>query len=190
MTIADGLKVEAVGRVVERLLRDVAEHAAGCAAGLECEPTVLVVPLASELRAIVDAVVPTGKTPVEHAMIELGMWSAHHSKRAPCEAVTGALAAELVLQFQDVGLTREFFLEWCAQSWDSLRMARSALEAAGLSDVVMSAVAGDALDGLWGAGLEPDCGDTDCGACEGAPAASEKCLAPEGGESPESSQRA
>ncbi len=160
MTAADGLKVEALGRVVERLLRDVAEHAAGCPGGSECEPTVLVGPLASELRAIVDAVIPTGKTPSETAMIELGVWSAWHSERATSEVVTGALAAELVLQFQDAGLTREVFLKWCAQTWDSLRLARNAIEAAGLSDVVMSE-----------ASLEPECGDTDCSACDGAPVA-------------------
>jgi len=186
VSAADAVKVEAVGRVVERLLRAIAVHDGVCpGVGDECKATIEVGPLAAELRAIVDAAVPTGKTAGEDAMIELGFWAAHHSKTAPREAVSGALAAELVLQFQDIGLTREFFLERCAATWDSLRVARDALEKAGLSDVVMSrydvaeaddaiaAAAAEILDDLYGSGLEPDCGDTDCGACTAAPAAAD-----------------
>jgi len=161
MSAADGLKVEAVGRIVERLLRLAAEHALSCPAGVDCEATTPVGPLASELRAIVDAVVPTGKTPTEHAMLELGVWSARYESLVGRESLIGVLFCEAAMSCHEAGQRRSQFLDQCARAWDSLRVTLNALEAAGLSDVRV--VADEAFDFVGGVARE--CGDTDCSAC-------------------------
>jgi hypothetical protein len=122
------LKLEAVGRIAERLLREVAAQP-----GSECFFPINDV--ASELREIVDAVVPSGRTPTERAMAELALWSRRHACAVEPEALEGAMFAELVSLQIDAGRTRGEFLSRCARAYDSLSRVRAALDAVAALDV-------------------------------------------------------
>lgn len=137
---AAALKLEAVGRVVEQLLRLCSEQPG-------CEVFYPIGDLASELRGIVEAVAPTGGTPTEQAMIELALWSRRHSSAVDAGALEGALLTELVSVEHDAGRSRAAFLARCEMVWDSLSLVRATLDAAELA-----------------AGLV--CADDDCVACE------------------------
>ena len=116
------LKLEAVGRVAERLLREATEQP-GCVVYVES------LDVATELRGIVEAVVPTGQTATETAMAELALWSQRHAHAVDADALEGALFAELVSLQLEAGRRRGDFLARCARAYDSLKRVREELEA-------------------------------------------------------------
>lgn len=153
------LKLDAIGRVVERLLRNAVEHDRVCGQP-GCTASVEIGPLASELRSIIDAAVPGVDQPTEAmglAMTELTLWAQRHGDKVAAESLIGSLLSEAVcLQLESDGprATRERFLALCGVGWDSISLAHGALSEAS-ADADGSAAAG--------------CGEGDCSACEAAP---------------------
>jgi hypothetical protein len=132
VTVADSvaaLKLAAVGRVVERLLRHASEHDAGCPAPGECTATVELAPLAAELRGILDAEGPeTRESPIDQAMAELALWSRGHAHSIPPAVLEAALLAELVSLQLDQGRTLLDFYGVCERAWHSIRRVRAAVD--------------------------------------------------------------
>lgn len=141
MTLSDTvatLKLEAVARVAERLLRHASDETWGSThVGMEA--------LGSELRSIVEAEgpVPTGD-PTETAMAELALWARCHAGAVPPDALEAALLSELVSLQLDHGRTLADLRRRCDVAWFSIRRLRSALERATVDDSRAASVLRDA----------------------------------------------
>jgi hypothetical protein len=119
------LKLEVIGRVVERLAR---------MAGGGGWATVDVEPLVAELREIIDAPAPVVTDPTEQAMAELALWARRHAGAVPAESLEAALLAELVSLQLDAGRTLTDYRHRCDAAWHSIRRIRQSLDGAGATD--------------------------------------------------------
>lgn len=117
------LRLAAIGRVVERLLRESAETKL-CPfpppkVCLTCTGVQSTERVASELRAILDADVPAGETPLQVALAELAAWSMKHRAVDPV-LVGGAMLAEVIaLQRHQQGATWGDFVAQAFGVWNA-----------------------------------------------------------------------
>ncbi len=128
--VAALLKLEAVGRIAERLLRLCAD------APDESCVYYPIAELGSELRSIVEAVLPLGPecaTPTDRALSELAFWARRHAGAVDPESLAGALLSEVVSIQCDRGNGRAHFLALCATAFDTVAPMRHALDAAELA---------------------------------------------------------
>jgi hypothetical protein len=157
------LKLEAVERVAERLLRLCAD------APDESCVYYPIAELGSELRGIVETVFPLGPstaTPTEKALAELALWAGRHARAVDAESLAGALLSEVVSIECDAGSSREHFLSMCATAYDTIAPMRRALDAAELA-AERAALRVTVMPPDWSpepAGA-PGCDETGCVAC-------------------------
>jgi hypothetical protein len=139
VSAAHGAKLDAVLAVCERLEREAVAHGAA-KAYINCAE------LARELRGIVNFRVSI-VTPMDRALAELAQWSTRHQGLVASDSLIGALLSDVTLQHLEAGLDRAAHLKRCAEVWDAVSLAHSAVERA---EREATGVA---------------CAEPDCGAC-------------------------
>lgn len=136
-TIA-ALKLQSIGRIVERLLQEQSKHETGClaAVGEWCSATVEIAPLVAELRGILDGVGPdfVGQA-IEQAMAELALWSRRHRDACEVSDLEAALLIEAVSLAIEQGRSVAQYRDRCEGAWTAVAVAQAEMGGLDLIEV-------------------------------------------------------